>query len=102
MAIADLSVQEIAELRAVLAEWQAQKQQEAHNTIGSIDREIAQPLQDVNPRLQKQERLATEEGQLKGLLPHLPDADKQQAEEAIARSEQARADLDQTVQPIRR
>ena len=33
MAIADLSLQEIAELRAVLAEWQAQKQQEARISL---------------------------------------------------------------------
>jgi len=99
--MAELTEEELALFRAMLEEWQARKQQEARDAIRRIDREIEQPLPDIDPRAQRQARLATEEGQLKALLPHLPDEERRLAQEAITRSEQARAELGK-MQPIGR
>ena len=88
-----LTDEEITQVRTMLSEWLGEKQREAEGTVQSIDRAIAQPIQEVDPVARKREQLATEEGQLKALLPYLPDAEQREAREAIARSEGKRRQL---------
>ena len=97
-----LADEEVAVLRDMIAEFRAEKGRHATSLVQDIDGEIVRPILDVDPRAEKAARLGTYEGQLKALLAHLSKTEKQQAQEAITRSEQARAELDQSIQPTAR